>query len=472
MKTMLPWVMLCAGALLGASQDDRTAMREANKAVVRREYDENLKKYNGNPDVLVLPGLVADRRTKQVHIVGEATGIGKDDPIEFFLIAEDSGRDYEALAFSFAKPSDIHKALEFVGLTPGRPVDYGKLHFWPKGERVFVTFKLRQKGAKEIRAESLVIDLRTGKPLPTKGLVFVGSILVETPDKPGTKVYAADAHEPKAIAANYNELTTVLDVPYQAPQSEVYRHQMANPEFLFPRGGLLDILMVPEYREGKKRVLDLHLYVESGTKKLPVSLGDLVFRLEGENRNPGERLTLNQLLETFVAFTEAGRDPFVVLSFADDLPVGVLRELCAILKTIDNESGIRIEAPPPGQLYYKAFSPNEEFRDREKRLTQPWELKLSTGDRVSGILVQIDAIWPATDPQPTLKIREIPVPNAQSLRKELDARGPGLPVILVYAPPGLTHGQLMSFVGPVLSTHNTIHVFVEHEQAPPATPKP
>ncbi|MGQ9661972.1 MAG: YdjY domain-containing protein [Kiritimatiellia bacterium] len=460
----------CVGILflavcVWADQDQaKLAIREANKAIVQREYQDNLKKYKDNSDVLVLPGLVADRRAKEVRIVGEATGIGKNDPIEFFLIAEDSGRDYEALAFSFAKPSDIHRALEFVGVQPGRPVDYGKLQFWPKGERVLVFFKLRQQGAQEIRAESLVVDLRTGKPLPAKGLVFVGSIPVEKPDKPSVKLYAADEHEPHAIASNYNEITTVLDVPYQAPQSEVYRHQMANPEFLFPRGALLDIRMIPEYPDGKRRVVNHTLYVELTKGATECSLGDLVFRLEGNHHKQEKPLTLNQVLETFVAYVEKGHDPFVSVRFADELPVGVLRNLCKILKSIDTDSGIRVEAPAEGQLYYRAFIPNEELRDREKRLTQPWELRLSGGESVSAVLVQIDAIWPPTDPKPTLKVTEIPVPDPQSLRRALDSRGPGLPVILVYAPAQLKHGQLMNFLKPVLSTHGTIHVFAEPEE--------
>jgi hypothetical protein len=36
-----------------------------------------------------------------------------------------------------------------------------------------------------------------------------------------------------------------------------------------------------------------------------------------------------------------------------------------------------------------------------------------------------------------------------------------LPVLLVFAPPSLRYGDLMSFVGPMLGTHSMVFVYLE-----------
>src|SRR5687767_5366772 len=65
--------------------------------LAQQTHAENLAKYQGNADFLVLPGILADRKTKLVKLWGKATGLSPDDPAEFFLIPPDSGKDYEAL---------------------------------------------------------------------------------------------------------------------------------------------------------------------------------------------------------------------------------------------------------------------------------------------------------------------------------------------------------------------------------------
>jgi hypothetical protein len=63
--------------------------------------------------------------------------------------------------------------------------------------------------------------------------------------------------------------------------------------------------------------------------------------------------------------------------------------------------------------------------------------------------------------RPELKVTEYAVGSGADVRRKLDELGPGLRVILVYAPPTLTYGQLMGFVGPALSTHGTVHVYLD-----------
>ena len=118
----------------GCAQGEQalSPVRQANLATVKMSYETNLAKYANNPDMMVKSGLLANRREKWVRIAAEATGVPSGDPMEFWLISQESGHDYEAVAVSFAQPSDVHEALVFIGLTPGWPVSYNRFRFWPK----------------------------------------------------------------------------------------------------------------------------------------------------------------------------------------------------------------------------------------------------------------------------------------------------------------------------------------------------
>ena len=457
------------------------SVREKNKAEVNKIHEANLKKYKGNPNMLVLPGLLADRKAKRIATQAEATGLRGGETAEFFLIAENSAHDYEALAVSFAKPSDVYNALIFIGMEPGRPIDYEKFRFWPKGERVLMTFAPVDSAAsnEQIRAESLILDNRPGKPLAESGFVFTGSIMVDSDKQPATKVCAADIRDPDSIASNYNEPESILDVPWQAPQGEVYEHQVVNQKYPFAAGQLLQVVMEPEYKNEKKRVVDLFLGVYakkkgSGEEKKQnvqhpkerfagTDFSEVEFSLKDvKNRVLNEKTELNAVLRIFTSLIEQGYDPFVTLRFDDNLTLKAVRELCTVLASIETEKSIRVEPPFLHHLYYKAFLPDEEFRDRAKRISQPWELHLSVKDsKLTGRLTQIEQIWTDDKIWPDLKITEYDTPTSEALRKELDQHGPGLSVILVFTDPVVTHGQFMSFLEPVLLTHPIIHVFLE-----------
>jgi len=460
-NTGLFLLLLCATTF--ATEDKPAlAVHERNRTAVNELCRKNTEKYKDNADMLVLSGLLADRKHKRVLIQAEATGIGRDVPVEFFLIGQNSGHDYEALAVSFARPSDIHKALVFIGMTPGRPCNPAKFHFWPKGERVLMTFASYSAcpSLKPVRTEKLILDRRTGKALPDTGLVFTGSLLIDSAGRPGVKVYAANTREPNSIASNYNERESVLDVPRQAPQSAVYGEQSANPEFLFPSNSLLQVVMEPEYTDGKIRTLNLLLTVNvqsSPTGTPPSRLAFSLLHVDGRKFYDGPEP--HGVLHIFASLIENGHDPFVTVRFDGKLPLAAVQDLCLILSTMEKENGIRVE-PLPGHPYYKAFLPDPRFRDRTGRISQPWELHLSMTDSgISGILTQIEQVWRDGRLRPDLDVTDYDVPTPGALRKELARRGPGLPVIFVFAQPALTYGHLLDFLSPVLTTHPAVHVF-------------
>ncbi len=442
-------------------------LHHLNKAVVDRRYRDALKKHKDAPDRLVLPGLVADRKARRIVVYAQATGLtAKGEPPEFFIIAENSGHDYEALSVAFVKPSDVHRALRFIGMEPGRRVDPDRLQFWPKGERALLTFTARltdKETVGPVRMERLFVDRKTGKPLDGAGLVFIGSAFVPSPTDPDETVYAADVFGPNAIAANYNEPSAVFDVPRQAPQKEIYGQIGVNPDTVFPPLALLEIVIEPEYKDGKKRVVDLDLSVALAPGRQGAELGDMALTLKNAQGETLDRnASVSNVLERFATLVEDGHDPFVTVRFDDALPLESVRRICVILAALDTEKGIRLEPPPPDQLYYRAFTPDPAFKDRARRFAQPWELRLTRGaDGVTGVLTRLTQSWQEKRTEPDIVAEDFPVASGEALRAKLDELGPGLKVVLVFAAPDIVHGGLMAFIEPIRSTHPLIHVFVE-----------
>jgi len=89
-------------------------------------------------------------------------------------------------------PSEIHKALESLGLKAGKPAKgEGGV---PEGPEVKIYLDLPGPGglAKRIAVERALVDKKTGKAMPTIKWLFTGSIVKQPdPTKPD-KIYGAD----------------------------------------------------------------------------------------------------------------------------------------------------------------------------------------------------------------------------------------------------------------------------------------
>lgn len=472
MRSTATTLTLLLASLLARGQDNAPNLerRRNNKVYVESAHQANRTRYAGNADMLVRKALVADRKAKRVVVLAEATGLEGSNVAEFFVIGEQSDHGYESVAISFASATDLIDALVFIGLERGRPVDFEKLQLWPKGERVVISVAARKDGKRGtfVRLETLMLDDRTKKPLEKTGFVFVGSRDLSSAN-PGVRRLAADEVGPRSIASNYNEPTTLLDVPRQAPQGDVYESQFMNPEHVFEPGALLEIAFEPEYKDGRRRVAEIAVKAVCWEAAPSDRIGGLRFEVSsvggeslfGEKGNT-TNCTLNALLAGMTKLVEDGRDPFVTVEIDKAVRLGGAAGLCALLSSIENEHGIRVDPPPEGQLYYRAFAPDERFRDRHKRIMQPWELHLPLKDgRPAARLTEIEQRWKDDSIDPELKIKSVHLPEPGDLRKELDRRGPGLPVILVFADPAVTYGQLMAYLAPVLDTHGVIHVYME-----------
>ena len=434
--------------------------RPANLDQVASHLRENMERFGSDSNVLIRPGLVANRTGRWVRIEAEACGLKSPTPTEFFLISTRSGHDYEAIAVSFAAGRDLHTALEFIGLPAGLPIDPGARRYWPRGERVRSEFSWSDSnGTHRAMVEELILDRRTGKALPAKGLVFTGSRTVRLPgtDQMG---YAADDIEPQALAANFNHSDVILDVPRQAAQSEVYSQLVPNPAFPLQAGQPLLITLTPEYPAGRLRVQTLTLSVRPAPASTPVT--NPVFDLSGDPANELTNACLAGLLAAFGRMTEAGKDPFVTLKFDDDLTLRDAQSIARWIASIEGENGIRIEPPPPGDFYYRALLSQESLRQRKGRATQPWEFHwpaLLTGN-ATGSLTRIEEEWQDDKNDFAITARDFPVTQPRAISDILQREG-GTRVVFVYLPPATPYHAIRAWAQAIQATHPTIFIYAE-----------
>jgi len=442
--------------------------RPVHAAKAASAYQLNLKKYAGVKHVLVLPGLTANRKEQRVDVFAEATGIETGMIVEFLLIDAASSKGYEALIWSHARPSDIHRALEFIGMQPGKPFHPGRLRFWAKGERVLPGIGATGNNDR-IPLESLIVDQTVNRSLPVTGFVFAGSMMVHKSEIPDEKAYAADVMDPRSVASIYNDTTAVLDVPRRALQNHVYGRQRVSPTYQFKKNERLTVTLEPEYKSGRKRVADISLSVTPAAKG-KTNLSVEFTLTDASGRSILKRQTLAEVLVVFGAMKRDGRDPFVSVHFSAELKLGVVRHVCRVLQAIDTERGIRVEPPARQQLYYEAFLPDAQLLDRDKRITDPWEVHLrrNGNDQIVARVIRHKSQF--VDGRREASVISQDTLFALDLRRHLDAEAslrksagqrPGPRVLIVFGKSDMDYRELVNFLTPAMATHNVIHVFLD-----------
>ncbi|MFT5473639.1 MAG: hypothetical protein ACI856_001971 [Kiritimatiellia bacterium] len=406
-----------------------SATHVANQTRVDALDIANQATVGDNPNILVLPGLIADRETREVRFLAEATGVGANEIIEFMIVGPGSSHDYESLAVSFAKASDINQALRFVGMPAGRAVNYGGLAFWPKGERVIVHVSPLDSPtnnaavwADPVRIENLIWLKEKGQPMDASGLVFTGSKMVPAPDGGTNMLFAADTTDPRAIISTYNDPQTLLDVPFQAGKGSVYASQIMRESHAMQKNTLLTFVMRPERAHDNPRVLDLTLWVEPDASG-GHALANATFTLRGSKAQPQLGPTNLPAIVTHLAEQQstAERDPFITLAFSPDMPLAMARQLSQVFSELERRNGLRIEPPLQGHVYYKALNPPEHNREREGRMQQPWELQMLQEDGAwRGNLIQIEEDYDATTATSVLRPTSYPVASSKALSQQLD----------------------------------------------------
>jgi len=161
------------------------------------------------------------------------------------VVSTETGKLHESILVTPVEPVHLHAALLLLGLNPGTnpgwhiPDDPAlRLPGWdhPPGDRldVFVHWET-PAGPREDRAESLLMDERTGASLPKTNWVFIGSSV----DSRG--VYGAA--ETGSIMTNYHDRLAVIDNPLELGQMDDYTY--ANTKAIPAVGTAAEIRIAP-----------------------------------------------------------------------------------------------------------------------------------------------------------------------------------------------------------------------------------
>ena len=100
---------------------------------------------------------------------------------------------HETVVTIEAKPSEIHKGLEALGLKPGTPV-VGESKDAPAGPevKIYLEFPGPDGEKKRVPIERTMVDIQTGKPLKTLKWRFTGSATIKPDPNKEQTIYAAD----------------------------------------------------------------------------------------------------------------------------------------------------------------------------------------------------------------------------------------------------------------------------------------
>ncbi|MDF3127963.1 YdjY domain-containing protein [Kiritimatiellaeota bacterium B1221] len=416
-------------------------------------FEQVQTKIKDNDAFWSAPFVIADLENKEVTVWGQHTGMAGGEPLEFFVISERSGHDYEALMVSFAKPSDIHQALEKIGAKAGAPVSPDDQRFWPRGSRIVAEIEWQTTGTDAPRRMPIEkTALTDGKEMPRTPWVFTGSPMMDNFENEGTLIYGADLYSPNSIASTFNLQSTVFDLPYQGTKTQTYGMYMRSSTPMAPAAQpmLLHLRVATAEEVDKELDLKIHFSGPSGMVKVEglesddfPGLAELGAELNGRE----------------------GELHYLHPGFADEVPLSQVTRLARELQLMEGHvHSIRIEPPAEGQLFYKAFVPDPRYRVRENRPSQPIELHIrkSGGESWQTTLVELVEIW-TDERNPTISETKLDLDAPIDLVNYLKDPEKQKPVIFIYTTGDLQHGELMSWLNPVLEQFPIVFVYLDEE---------
>ncbi len=144
--------------------------------------------------------VTVDRATKSVNVEcavapRKLPNLNQVYPLEVIATypAPEGQKAHETVVtFKNIKPSAVHKALEELGLKPGKPAKGEGAK--AEGPEVRIYLELPGADGKPVKhpIEKLLVDGKSGKPLPPVKWHFTGSVTKQPDPEKGDKVYGAD----------------------------------------------------------------------------------------------------------------------------------------------------------------------------------------------------------------------------------------------------------------------------------------
>ena len=457
---------LQAPALEIAKDDVERDQQEGRLIEARKEHFQRFSKSlpEGAPYLRIADGVVADASNRVVYVWAWSSHMGPGEPVEFFLSSIRGGRQYESSFVTDARPSDVDAALRHIGLTPGWPFDMAGKQLWPKGDRVRVeVLRAGADGAVQapVRIEASCTDHIKEGPAGPYSHVFVGSARVPDPADPSRMVYAADEFDPVSISSNFNLVNTVLDLPERRAKTAVYGQMtLAHPPLAKPFQNVIVTLRPdPDFPPGSIPTLRLAVGGEPG--RIALSVTGPAAPVEG---------SLDELARLLTAAKNGARLAHLSLDLlkGNTLTVAQVASVAARLQQAEEEGLVRIDPPPAGQLYYRAWIPDPTLLERKGRTIQPWEAHLTFGAQGgAGHLVMIEETWREDAIEPDLHETRVPLDGPDALVEKARGMADAKPaVLLVFVPADTSAAAVLGFLLKVEPLFPVIYVFGGAPAAP------
>ena len=341
---------------------DEPVYDEKDFETFQRFYEKQLKSNKGNENILVLPGVIANRQAKTITIDALATGLDENAPMEYYLVST-IGKEYEALTTSHLKASDLEAAFTFLGISKGDLTDYANLRFWPYGQNISITLAQKSDGKFE-PLTSYAYNGQTQTSPVNKWFIYTGSTLTKT-----QKVNYNAANDTGDLISTYNSDTTMIDVPLQRPKSATYGNISPNIENQLKRKEhVLIRIQLPRIKS------TLHKY------KLYIQLSDIKTNIHQASYKiidqDGREKKIDQfhlLLESLYKKLERKELIYMNIVYPAKGSRLALTEISKILVKLADEEYIKMNGLAD-QLYPKAFLTIPEWTMPTERIIQPVEI--------------------------------------------------------------------------------------------------
>ena len=440
-------LLLCSGMTFAKEFTGPTAWERVNTNAVKAWQASQEAKTSAT--LRAWSGVVADIERREVRLLVEAVGHNEDSTMEFLIVGPQSNRAYESVAVSVAKPSDIVRAMESIGVPRGNGVDGQRFRFWPYGERIAGTIRKLNEGVESARPlQSVVKDSKSEPPLYGEGgLVFTGG-----PWKDG--VCGADTEQPSSVIALFNEPDTLFDIPFMASKGAAYGRSVLAAKMEY--GEVMEIVLKPmPLPGGGLRAVTLYVTVEASASQETTFI---CTDKKGESLKKG---TLTEALTWMKTLSDRGHDLFVTLTMSDELTLTQAIAVTRVFVLLDGR-GIKLYGKTKEGLYPRAFLPQEEWRKRDGRTPQPFEVYL-TGDAKK--LTYIEEDWSGTGLDPKLAPKDYPFAEVSELpalvKRVGDKDSKKIQLLFVFASQNETLKKIMPAVRVLSERLPLVYIFGE-----------
>ena len=368
-------------------------------------------------------GVVVDASARSVRFLVEATGLDKADPAEFFAIGPLSDRSYESFFVTVPSPAAIAEAIERTGVPRGVPPNIAGARLWPCGEKLTLAATPVSTNGPALAFADLLTDMAEKE----EGAILQAPVVYTGGARDESGAVVAATNIPCAVFALYSHTPSLLQLNGQFDQSTVYGRFHAKTTYA--AGSLFELTL---RWDGQTTVLrrDVELTIPSLKEKLSALRADA-----------------------------AAHDLFVRLSFGGETTVGEAAEIAGALSLVDGK-GLKMDGPPAGQFFFRAFLPDPAWRARPGRLFQPFEVHVAADGAKKFVFVEED--WSGEGLDPVLKPRETPFAEWSDLPKliaQTGDQGAKINVLFLFAPKATPVATLTPVVSATEGRIGTYYVF-------------